>query len=94
MQLAFLPNMGEHNLIKELLRIGSEQHSFPEDLEFDVHKDIDRSYCDKVAAFSGPLKTFGILGIRKNKGMRPIKSWFAKKHCTSLLYINNEDNSM
>ena len=43
-----------------------------------------------MAAFSGPFKIFGIIGIRQSRGTRPIKSFFAKRHCGALLYLNNE----
>ena len=59
--------------------------------EFDRYESFEPT--DNVtAAFSGPMKTFGIIGFRKTRGTPGIfKSWFAKKHVCSLLFINNEE---
>ena len=74
-------------------KIGSEKHQVPEKhLQFQRHEDIKTSASNTVAAFTGPLCQFGVIGFRKTRGTPGnFKSWFAKKHCCSLLFINNQD---
>ena len=50
-------------------KIGSEKHQVPEKhLQFQRHKDVKISESNTVAAFSGPLQNFGIIGFRKTRG--------------------------
>ena len=38
------------------------------------------------------MKTFGIIGFRKTRGTgSSFKSWFSKKHCSSLMLLNNDE---
>ena len=78
-------------LHNKLSLIGSESYIVPKKYDgFERHEGFPRaSHCN--AAYSGPLREFGIIGIRKKRiSHGNYKSWFTKRHCQSLLLINNK----
>ena len=72
--------------------IGSVNDEVPENhMPFQPHQDVEISKHNTLAAYSGPFQNFGIIGFRKTRGIvGNFKSWHAKKHCCSLLLINNK----
>lgn len=74
-------------------RIGSREENVPATKGvFECLQEFDGETNKRlIAAFTGPFEDFGILGMRK---MRPshnkFKEMFAKKHLSSLMFINND----
>ena len=75
-------------------KIGSITDQVPEKHKnFKRHGDyVKFSLSDMVVSYSGPKSNYAIIGFRKTRGTGGnFKSWFAKKHCTSLMFLNNEE---
>ena len=81
-----------NQLYDNVSMIGSVKDDVPENhMDFQRHQDVEISKRNTLAAYSGPFKNFGIIGFRKTRGIvGNFKSWHAKKHCCSLMLINNE----
>ena len=77
---------------ENITKIGSDYESVPQELSrferYHGYGPQDR----KIASYSGPKQKFGLIGTRKCRGTMPkFKSWHNKKHCSSFLWINNEE---
>ncbi len=79
-------------IIKHVTKIGEE--GLPMDVEeaFEPHNDYKSTDAEEsIAAYTGPKRTYGIIGIFKCS-QRPSRFTkpFQKRHCTSFVWLNND----
>ena len=74
-----------------LSQLGNDYHEVPkEHRHFERHPHSEPNSI-KTLAYSGPFSSFGIIGFRIcRRTHRNFNSYFAKKHCCCLVYLNNK----
>ena len=75
-------------LHQQFMKIGSTHENVPFHVrDFQRHAHLPDSKL--IASYSGPLDTFGLIGARKIRASNKIKTYHAKRHCTSFFWMNN-----